>query len=93
LPQYNVLIAAEYIDLNPDVKQEMFLRIEEHGFEKIPTVSAAWELACEANDETDAKDRALDAFVNVCRTYPFELRLVVQCGTSQVLRRKKKFEP
>ena len=61
--------------------------------QKIPTLDSTWEFACEAEDESDAKDNAIQAFVNVVRTHPCELGLVVQAGTSQILRRKKKFEP
>ena len=91
--QYNVFIAVEFEGLAEEAHKEIAERLEEHGVEKIPTVSSAWEYACEAEDDTDAKDKAVQAFVNVVRTYPCEMRLVVQAGTSQILRRKKKFEP
>ena len=91
--QYKVFIAVELEGLAEEAHKEIAERLEEHGVEKIPTVSSAWEYACEAEDDTDAKDKAVQAFVNVVRTYPCEMRLVVQAGTSQILRRKKKFEP
>ncbi len=91
--QYKVLIAAEFNGLNEDTLKEVVGRLEEHGLEKIPTLSSTWEFACEAEDETDAKDNAIQAFINVVRTHPCELGLVVQAGTSQILRRKKKFDP
>ena len=50
-------------------------------------------MKCEAEDESEAKDQVIQIFVNVCRTYPFELRMVVHAGTSQIIRRKKTFEP
>jgi len=91
--QYKVLVAAEFKGLNEDSLTEATGRLEEHGMEKIPTLSSTWEFSCEAEDETDAKDNAIQTFINVIRTYPCELGLVVQAGTSQILRRKKKFEP
>ena len=91
--QYKVLVAAEFKGLNEDSLAEAIGRLEEHGMERIPTLSSTWEFTCEAEDETDAKDNAIQAFINVVRTYPCELGLVVQAGTSQILRRKKKFEP
>ena len=91
--QYKVLVAAEFKELNEDVLAEVTGRLEEHGLEKIPTLNATWEYACEAEDETDAKDKAIQAFINVVRTHPCELGLVVQAGTSQIIRRKKKFDP
>ncbi len=91
--QYKVFIAVEFEGLAEEAHKEIAERLEEHGVEKIPTVSSAWEYACGAEDDTDAKDKAVQAFVNVVRTYPCEMRLVVQAGTSQILRRKKKFEP
>jgi hypothetical protein len=90
--QYKVFIAAEFKGLSEEANIEITGRLEEHGLEKIPTVSSAWEYSCEAKDETDAKDMAIQEFVNVVRTYPCEMGLVVQAGTSQILRRKKKFE-
>ena len=90
--QYKVFIAAEFKGLSEEAHSEITGRLEEHGLEKIPTVSSAWEYSCEAKDETDAKDMAIQEFVNVVRTYPCEMGLVVQAGTSQILRRKKKFE-
>ena len=91
--QYKVLVAAEFKELNEDVLAEVTGRLEEHGLEKIPTLDATWEYAWEAEDETDAKDNAIQAFINVVRTHPCELGLVVQAGTSQIIRRKKKFDP
>ena len=91
--QYKVFVAVEFKGLAEEAHKEIAERLEEHGVEKIPTVSSAWEYACEAEDATAAKDQAIQEFVNVVRTYPCEMRLVVQAGTSQILRRKKKFEP
>lgn len=91
--QYKVFIAVEFKDLSEEGHREIKERLEEHGLEKIPTVSSAWEYACEAEDDTDAKDKAIQEFVNVARTYPCEMGIVVQAGTSQILRRKKKFDP
>jgi hypothetical protein len=89
---FNVLLIAEFHDIQEADQKEIFLRMEEHGLEKIPTVSSAWEMKCDAEDETDAKDLAVQALVNICRTYPFELKLVAHAGQSQILRRRKKFE-
>jgi len=91
--QYKVFIAVEFTDLSEEANKEIAERLEEHGLEKIPTISCAWEYTCEAEDDTDAKDQAIQEFVNVVRTYPCEMRLVVQAGASQILRRKKKFNP
>jgi len=91
--QYKVLVAAEFNGLSEDSLIEVSGRLEEHGLEKIPTLSSTWEYACEAEDESDAKDKAIQAFINVVRTHPCELGLVVQAGTSQILRRKKNFQP
>lgn len=94
MPQeFNVLIAAEIKNITEEEVRELHARLEEHGLEKIPTIDSAWEMRCEAEDETDAKDQAIQAFVNVARTHPCEVGLVAQCGTSQILRRRKKFEP
>ena len=90
---FNVLVAADFNNIAPESLSEIQDRLEEHGMEKIPTVSSAWEIQYEAEDETDAKEKAIEIFVNVCRTYPFELKLVIQCGISQIIRRKKVFEP
>ena len=90
--QYKVFIAVEFEGLAEEAHKEIAERLEEPGVEKIPTVSSAWEYTCEAEDDTDAKDKAIQAFVNIVRTYPCEMRLVVQAGTSQILRRKKKFD-
>ena len=91
--QYKVFISVEFKDLSEEAHKEIAERLEEHGLEKISTISSAWEYACEAEDETDAKDNAIQTFVNIARTYPCEMGLVVQAGTSQILRRKKKFDP
>ena len=91
---YNILLVMQINDLDENSKKEIFERFEEHGLEKIPTLTAvdAWETKMEAEDETMAKDKATQEVFNICRTYPFELRLLVQCGTGQILRRKKTFE-
>ena len=90
---YNVLIATELKGISEDAEREICDRLEEHGLEKIPTLVSTWEMKCEANDESEAKDQVIQIVVNVCRTYPFELRMVVHAGTSQIIRRKKTFEP
>ena len=90
---YNVFIATELKGINEDAEKEICERLEEHGLEKIPTLTSSWEMKCEAEDESEAKDHAIQIFVNVCRTYPFELRMVVHAGISQIIRRKKIFEP
>ncbi len=90
---YNVLIATELKDISEDAEKEICERLEEHGMEKLPTLASTWEMKCEAEDESEAKDQAIQIFVNICRTYPFELRMVVHAGTSQIIRRKKTFEP
>jgi hypothetical protein len=90
---YNVLIATELNGISEDAEKEIDMRLEEHGCEKIPTLSSTWEMKCDAKDESEAKDQAIQIFVNVCRTYPFELRMIVHAGTSQIIRRKKTFEP
>jgi len=89
---YNVLVATEINGLSEELEKEMLLRLEEACFERIPTLERAWEIAVDAPDETEAKNAAIDKFVNVCRTYPFELRMLVQAGTGQIVRRKKSFE-
>ncbi len=94
MPQvFNVLVAVDFNNITPDAQKEIMERLAEHGVEKVPTVASAWEIQYEAEDESEAKEKAIQAFVNVCRTYPFELKLVIQCGTSQIIRRKKVFEP
>ena len=90
---YNVLIATELKGINKDAEKEICERLEDYGLEKIPTLTSTWEMKCEAEDESAAKDQVIQTFVNVCRTYPFELRMVVHAGTSQIIRRKKTFEP
>ena len=89
---YNVLVATTINGLSEELEKEMRLRLEEACFESIPTLEGAWEIAVDAPDETEAKNVAIDKFVNVCRTYPFELRMLVQAGTGQIVRRKKTFE-
>ena len=91
--QYKVFISVEFKGLSEEAHKEIAERLEEHGLEKITTIVSAWEYACEAEDETDAKDNAIQAFINIVRTYPCEMSLVVQAGTSQILRRKKTFSP
>jgi len=90
---FNILLVTEFNDIREEDQKEIFLRMEEHGFEKIPTVSSAWEIKMDGEDETDAKDKAIQALINIARTYPFELKMVAHAGTSQILRRRKKFEP
>ncbi len=90
---FSVLIVAEFNDIREEDDKEILDRLEEHGVEKIPTVSSTWEMKCEAEDESEAKDQAIQTFINIARTYPFELKMVVHCGTSQILRRRKKFDP
>ena len=90
---YNVLIATELKGISEDAEKEIRERLEDHGLEKIPTLTSAWEMKCDAEDESAAKDQVIQIVVNVCRTYPFELRMVVHAGTSQIIRRKKTFEP
>ena len=90
---YNVLIATELKGISEDAEKEIYERLEDHGLEKIPTLTSAWEMKCDAEDESAAKDQVIQIVVNVCRTYPFELRMVVHAGTSQIIRRKKTFEP
>jgi len=92
MPVYNVLIVAEFHDIQEQDQKNVLLRLEEHGFEKIPTVANAWEMKCEAEDETSAKDKAIQGMTSVCRTHPFELKLLAHAGSSQILRRRKKFE-
>jgi hypothetical protein len=89
LATFNVLLATELNDFNEGHESELLLRLEEACFERIPTLKYAWEI----EDESDAKNDAVEKFVNVCRTYPFELKMVVHAGTGQILRRKKTFEP
>jgi hypothetical protein len=89
---YNVLIVAEFKDISEKALNGIALRLEEHGLERIPTLTTAWEYSTEAEDEAEAKDRCLQEFVNVCRTSPSECAMVVHAGTSQIIRRRKKFE-
>lgn len=90
---FNVLIAAEFNGITEEAEQEIAVGLEEVSFERIPTLSHAWEVKLDAPDEAEAKNEAIERFVNVCRTTPFELRMVVQSGTGLVIRRKKEFEP
>lgn len=90
---YNVLVATEINGLAEGLESEMMQRIEEACFERIPTLKHAWEITLEAPDEAEAKNDAIEKFVNACRTYPFELRMLVQAGEGQITRRKKSFEP
>ena len=46
--QYKVFVAVEFKGLAEEAHKEIAERLEEHGVEKIPTVSSAWEYACEA---------------------------------------------
>ncbi|MEC7641805.1 MAG: hypothetical protein VYC17_06575 [Nitrospinota bacterium] len=89
---YNVLIVAEFKNITEDALKEIALRLEEHNLERIPTLNTAWEFKVEAADESEAKEKAMQEFVSVCRTYPFECAMLVHAGTSQILRRRKKFE-
>ena len=57
---YNVLIATELKGISEDAEREICERLEEHGLEKIPTLVSAWEMKCEANDESEAKDQAIE---------------------------------
>lgn len=90
---FNVLVVTELHDFNEAHESELMLRLEEACFERIPTLKYAWEITLDAPDEADAKNDAVEKFVNVCRTYPFELKMLVHAGTGQILRRKKTFEP
>ena len=90
---FNVLVATELHHFDEALASEMFLRLEEACFERIPTLKYAWEIALDAPDESEAKNDAIEKFVNVCRTYPFELKMLVHAGSGQILRRKKTFEP
>jgi len=93
LATFNILVATEWLGLDEGMESELLLRLEEACFERIPTLKYAWEIALEAPDESEAKNDAVDKFVNVCRTYPFELKMLVHAGKGQILRRKKTFEP
>ena len=89
---YNVLIVAEFKDISEEALKNIVLRLEEHGLERIPILKTAWEYSIAAEDEAEAKDKCLQEFVNVCRTSPSECAMVVHAGTSQIIRRRKKFE-
>ncbi len=90
---FNILVATELNHLDESLESEMALRLEEACFERIPTLKYAWEITLDAPDESEAKNDAVEKFVNVCRTYPFELKMLVQAGTGQIVRRRKTFEP
>ena len=92
MPAYNVLISAEFNNLDEALESEVALRLEEACFERIPTLKTAWEIKVEAADESEAKNEAVDKFINVVRTYPFELKMLVHAGTGQIQRKKKTFE-
>jgi hypothetical protein len=62
---YNVLVATKINGLSEELEKEMLLRLEEACFERIPTLEGAWEIAVDAPDETEAKNVAIDKFVNV----------------------------
>ena len=89
---YNVLIVAEFKGITEEAVKEIDLRLKEHNMERIPILKAAWEFKAEATDESAAKELAMQEFVNVCRTFPFECAMLVHAGTSQILRRRKRFE-
>ncbi len=89
---FNVLIVAEFRDINDEVFKEICLRLEEHCLEKISTLASAWEYKIEAEDESSAKDRALHEFNQVCCTFPFECAILVHAGTGQIIRRRKRYQ-
>ena len=89
---FNVLIAAEFKGITDEAFKEICLRLEEHCLEKIPTLASAWEYKVEAEGEPEAKDRALHEFNQVCCTFPFECAMLVHAGTSQILRRRKRYQ-
>ena len=64
---FNVLVATDLHGLDEGMDRELFLRLEEACFERIPTLPYAWEIALEAPDESDAKNDAIEKFVNVCQ--------------------------
>ncbi len=41
---YNVLITAEFKGISEEAKKEIYERLEEHDFERIPTLASAWEM-------------------------------------------------
>ncbi len=90
---FNVLVVTDLNNFDEAHESELLLRLEEACFERIPTLKYAWETTLDAPDESEAKNDAVEKFVNVCRTYPFELKMLVHAGTGQILRRKKTFEP
>ena len=93
MPQvFNVLITAEFKNITEDAYKEICLRLEEHCLEKISTLESAWEFKVEAEDESEAKDKALHEFNQVCCTYPFECAMLVHAGTGQILRRRKRYQ-
>ena len=89
---FNVLIAVEFKDITEDSYKEICLRLEEHGLEKMPILASAWEFKVEAEDESEAKHKALHEFNQVCCTYPFECAMLVHAGTGQILRRRKRYQ-
>ena len=89
---YNVLISAEFKDIKEEAFKEICLRLEEHNLEQIATLTSAWEFAVEAEDESEAKDKALHEFTQVCCTFPFECAMVIHAGEGQIWRRRKRFE-
>ena len=58
---YNVLIATELKGISEDAEKEICERLEEHGMEKIPTLASTWEMKCEADDESEAKDQVMES--------------------------------
>ncbi len=89
---FNVLVTAEFKDITDEAYKEICLRLEEHCLEKIPTLTSAWELKVEAEDESEAKDKALHEFNQVCCTYRFECAMLVHAGTGQIMRRRKRYQ-
>ena len=89
---FNVLIVAEFKDITEDAYKEICLRLEEHCLEKISTLESAWEFKVEAGDESEAKDKTLHEFNQVCCTYRFECALLVHAGIGQILRRRKRYQ-
>mgnify|MGYP001173436240 CR=1 FL=1 len=93
MPQvFNVLITAEFKNITEDAYKEICFRLEEHCLEKIPTLESAWEFKVAAEDESEAKHKALHEFNQVCCTYHFECAMLVHAGTGQILRRRKRYQ-
>ena len=86
------MLCMMQLRLTEEALNDISLRLEEHSLERIPTIATAWEYKIEAEDESEAKDKALHEFTQVCRTFPFECAMVIHAGTGQILRRRKKFE-